>query len=141
MKNCFKCNVDKPLEDFYKHPRMTDGRLGKCKECNKKDVINNRKSKVEYYREYDRNRGNRQTPEYHEEYRAKYPAKYKARYKANNAIRDGLLDRGESCETCGSTQHIHAHHDDYSEPLSVRWLCAAHHFQWHSDNGQGLNGE
>lgn len=34
-KNCFKCNIEKPLTDFYKHPETTDGRLGKCKECTK----------------------------------------------------------------------------------------------------------
>ena len=37
-KRCFKCNMVKPINDFYTHPRMKDGRLGKCKECTKKDV-------------------------------------------------------------------------------------------------------
>jgi hypothetical protein len=40
-KNCFKCNLEKKLEDFYKHPTMPDGRVNKCKECNKKDVRGN----------------------------------------------------------------------------------------------------
>ena len=37
IKNCFKCNIEKPITDFYKHPETTDGRLGKCKKCTKID--------------------------------------------------------------------------------------------------------
>jgi hypothetical protein len=36
-KVCFKCGIEKPLSDYYVHPRMGDGHLGKCKECTKKD--------------------------------------------------------------------------------------------------------
>jgi hypothetical protein len=53
QKQCFKCKVIKPLEDFYKHPQMPDGRVGKCKECNKSDVRTNYALKREMYIEYD----------------------------------------------------------------------------------------
>jgi len=36
-KICFKCLLEKSLEQFYKHPTMGDGHLNKCKECTKKD--------------------------------------------------------------------------------------------------------
>jgi hypothetical protein len=37
-KKCFKCNEEKELELFYKHPKMFDKHLNKCIECTKKDV-------------------------------------------------------------------------------------------------------
>lgn len=40
-KKCFKCGTVKPLSEFYKHPAMSDGRVNKCKDCNKKDVKGN----------------------------------------------------------------------------------------------------
>jgi len=37
MKQCFKCKNTKPLTEFYKHPRMKDGRVNKCRVCNRED--------------------------------------------------------------------------------------------------------
>jgi hypothetical protein len=37
-KICFKCNIEKPLSDYYKHKMMSDGHLNKCKVCTKKDT-------------------------------------------------------------------------------------------------------
>lgn len=137
-KKCFKCEAVKPLEDFYRHPMMSDGRVNKCKECNKKDVKENRLHKIDYYREYDRKRGNRQPEEYGREYIKRFPIKYYAHTIVGNHIRDGKLIR-MPCEVCGDVKRIHAHHDDYAFPLSVRWLCAAHHRQWHIKHGEGKN--
>lgn len=46
------------------------------------------------------------------------------------AIKKGELVR-QPCEVCGAAK-TDAHHDDYSKPLDVRWLCRLHHFQHHA---------
>lgn len=34
------------------------------------------------------------------------------------------------CEVCGDLV-VHGHHEDYTKPLAVRWLCKLHHLQLH----------
>ena len=131
VKKCFKCNEVKPVEDFYRHPCMADGHVNKCKDCNKRDVRENRAKRIEHYREYDRARGNRQGVEYLRKYREGNPDKYHAHIMVRNHIRGGKLTRATECEECGSDSNIHAHHEDYSKPLEVVWLCAACHAKRH----------
>lgn len=138
-KQCFNCMAVKPLSEFYRHPEMADGHLNKCKECQKEAVRLNRLKRIDHYRAYDRERGCRHPDGYITEYKNRYPMKAKAVRAINYAIASGKMKR-EPCEVCGIDEHVHAHHDDYAFPLTVRWLCAAHHQQWHRDNGPGLNG-
>lgn len=59
--------------------------------------------------------------------------KMRARNLTSVAIRHGRLIRA-ACETCGKTTgRIDAHHDDYTKPLSVRWLCRSCHQRHHHD--------
>lgn len=55
-KCCFKCDTQKELNEFYKHPQMPDGHVNKCKECNKRDVQLNYKARASQYKAYDRMR-------------------------------------------------------------------------------------
>lgn len=122
---------------FYKHKQMADGHLNKCKMCSRIDVSKHRQKNIERIRAYDRARGNRQSADYIRSYRLRFPNKYKAHSMVNNCIRDKKLFR-QKCEVCGS-QETEAHHDDYLKPLNIRWLCAAHHKEWHVIHGEAEN--
>jgi hypothetical protein len=146
-KVCFKCCEIKPLSEFYKHKQMGDGHLNKCKECAKKDVSENYRSNIQYYKQYERKRamlphrvwarreyqqtekGRKRLIESHQRYRYNYPQKRAAHVAVGNAIRSGRLKR-QPCFICGS-KNTQAHHYDYSKPLSVIWLCEEHHLWVH----------
>ena len=151
-KKCFKCGEIKPLSLFYKHPKMADGHVNKCKECNKKDVRENRTDKVEYYQEYDKVRGrdksssrivNRKKKMMQERHdrREVYghdpcisnDSSKKATSSVSNAVRDGRLKRETHCFCCGSARHVQAHHSSYDTDmwLVVTWLCASCHQTLH----------
>lgn len=134
MKTCFKCKQTKPLDGFYRHPQMADGHLNKCIDCTKKDVNAHRARNVDRIRSEDRARS--KTPKYRAKaivqarlMRAKSPEKYAARTAVGNALRDGRLTR-QPC-ACGNPKS-QAHHDDYSKPLDVRWLCVKCHWAHHN---------
>lgn len=46
QKTCFKCQTTKPLTEYYKHPFMGDGHLGKCKDCTRNDASIRREQKL-----------------------------------------------------------------------------------------------
>ena len=133
MKTCFKCGETKEVTEFYRHSKMADGRLGKCKTCTKKDVAENYRKNIAYYVAYEKQRfknpeRKKKVLEYAHARKQKCPEKYKANNAVSAAIRDGRLIK-QQCETCG--EKAEAHHDDYSKPLDVRWLCRKHHLEHH----------
>lgn len=133
-KECFKCLRTLPRGEFYRHRSMADGRLNKCKECTRADVSQHRKANIDRIREYDRKRSQQprrkeNAADYQRAYRARSREKVRARYAVAKAIRQGTLT-SMPCEVCGEAA-THAHHDDYSKPLDVRWLCLQHHWDEH----------
>jgi ribosomal protein S27AE len=62
--------------------------------------------------------------------RANTPPEVSRAHKiVQNEIETGRMTR-QPCEVCGA-ERVDAHHDDYSQPLLVRWLCRGHHLQHH----------
>lgn len=136
-KTCFKCSRRLPLACFYKHKMMADGHLGKCKDCTRADAARNREENLERYREYDRSRSKdplraARQAKVIEGWIERNPEKRAAQVAVGNAVRDGRMFKPEGCEMCGtSDRRIHGHHDDYSKPLEVRWVCPPCHKEIH----------
>lgn len=65
--------------------------------------------------------------------RAMYKIDHPDRVKANSIVseeyRHNRLTR-EPCENCGAPDAL-AHHEDYSEPLKIKWLCPSCHAKYH----------
>lgn len=53
----------------------------------------------------------------------------KARKKLNTLVQRGVVRR-ERCVICGNIK-THGHHEDYSKPIDVIWLCHKHHQMLH----------
>ena len=53
--------------------------------------------------------------------------KQTAREKLNQAVKKGEIIP----EPCHCGLKAEAHHDDYSKPLKVKWLCRSHHASYH----------
>ena len=150
-KVCFKCQILKPLSDFYKHKRMGDGHLNKCKDCAKKDVTKHREGNLEKVREYDRNRPNhkerlQRNKEYaktdvgkqvvaksRNNYRKKHKLRYVAKAVFGHAVRDGKILRPNYCSHCGIEGSPQGHHNDYNKPLDVVWVCVRCHTNFHNE--------
>lgn len=62
--------------------------------------------------------------------------KHEARMAVNAAIGKGLIFKPKVCEGCNkqvaNKGHLHGHHEDYSKPLDVVWLCRICHSRVHS---------
>jgi len=59
-----------------------------------------------------------------------WKAEHNAHTKVSRAIAKGLLTRPGHCEVCDGVK-TEAHHQDYSKPLDVMWLCVKHHNEQH----------
>lgn len=130
MKSCKFCGIKKDLSEFYTHPETADGHLGVCKACKKRYSKLHAQTKNGKMSERRRNAKpvrKAKVAATSKAWQMRNPEKRRAHIILNNAVRDGLVFRPDRCERCGNAGKVHAHHDDYSKPLEVEWLCVPCH--------------
>ena len=141
-RKCGTCGEIKSLDEFYRDAHGRDGMGYTCKPCDRADMAARMKKKYEdpefvlifrakarerYHTRYKGNHNWKQSSPV--PYREKYPERRSAGLEVKKALYHGILKNGK-CEVCGSKKS-EAHHDDYSKPLKVRWLCRKHHHEHH----------
>lgn len=117
MKTCTKCAECKPLEDFHRTPKRSDGRRSDCKACVSERVKAKKALDPDKYRDMER-RWRAANPEKvrataarfrarHIDRRREYEAekRYFYCYKMTPADRDAMLAaQGGVCALCGTDE-------------------------------------
>ena len=145
---CVRCGAVLPYSEFAKDRRSPTGHGSRCKRCEAArqreydSRPENRERKAlwqrdRYYRKADSGKRRSRYRATHAEPSAwdRDPVKEAARRKFRQAVRAGRLAKPETCEDCGSKSPLHGHHEDYSKPLEVAWVCQPCHSKRHRKYG------
>jgi hypothetical protein len=131
-KVCTVCKRLLPLPDFCRSKRSADGRLYRCRTC---DYKNNRKWRAAHPEEWAqhqqqyRQRAKGKLRADVRSRRAAHPDRYRAQWAVGNALVGGHLKRPRRCSVCHRVCLPDAHHEDYSKPLEILWVCRPCHYQ------------
>lgn len=138
MKTCLSCKKVFPLSFFHKSSRQKDGFFYYCKECKrikaKKEYFKHKasyKARCYFWRKTDKGKASlRKT---YANQKAKSPEKYKARTILNSAVVAKKVLKPKECQQCKKKRRVAGHHNDYSKPLEVLWLCYKCHTLLHRE--------
>ena len=140
MKTCRLCKEEKEEIDFRVSNKKTGKMRSECRDCervlNREYHLNNSEKISERHKNNRALRGvdyARKLDNKHKNKREKYKEENKEKIKAheilNSAIKSGTVIRFP-CKECGNVK-VDAHHEDYSKPLDVIFLCRKHHLILH----------
>ena len=120
-KLCPRCKKVLPLKKFGVNAARKDGRQVYCLDCWPAFRKFRAQNPINRWRKSER------AVEIHR----RNPLKHRARLYVSLAVKFGDL-KPQPCEVCGMSP-TQAHHDDYTKPLAVRWLCVQHHNEHHKE--------
>ncbi len=135
---CPTCEQFLPRDGFYKTKRTLFGVSSQCRKCHMRtsQKSRNHESACQLRRESMRRQRANDPEKFRARDRARSVArvhndKTRARASLNAAVRCGQVQRPATCSRCGKLGRVTGHHDDYSKPLVVTWLCYECHGREH----------
>ncbi len=137
MKKCTRCKEEKNSSEFQKRAMSRDGLTSACKKClsgydKSRALLPHRVQARKNYLNTEKGRASSGRAK--KRWAESNVVKRAAHIILGNALRSGGIVKLDKCEECGSDKKLHGHHDDYSQPLGVRWLCTKCHTEWHKRN-------
>ena len=138
-----ECRTCKKSSDAKSHRKNRTKRLLRMKEYKEENYekirqhsvafarsdrgrANNRKATNTYYATHKKEKSERV-----KRYNIEYRNKYVCRYVFGNAVKLGKISRPIDCQQCFIECTPDGHHDDYSKPFEVMWLCKCCHGKMH----------
>jgi len=142
MKECKDCKSEKPLNDFNRNGKY---RASYCKDCHYKRymkwVITNRKINIKNCKKWRQENKEKWSKILRTQYKKQHkldPHKLNSRSALQYAVTTRRVIKRNSCEICHNGP-THGHHEDYSKPLEVIWLCQNCHKSLHQQyKSQGI---
>lgn len=133
-KTCSSCKRDLPASSFHRQAAKPDRLHCYCRQCSA--IKSHLRWKVTFHHQSEQRKAWRaknkaKVRAYAKEQALKEPHKAKARQACRGKIKSGEIQK-LPCRECGS-KNSQAHHDDYSKPFDVIFLCPKHHSELHNN--------
>jgi len=123
--HCFSCQARLSAERLKRNPEKWQRSLDRLKELDKrKDVLEAKKKYRKVWLKRKRDKVNAASKRHKE----KNPKKHLARLIAKAAYPEP-----QQCSIKGCKKQGVRHHEDYSKPLEIVWLCIKHHAERHRE--------
>ena len=111
-KQCKDCGQVKPLDEFYYKATGKYQRRAECTTCfairHAADAPKTQEARIRW--------------------RRNNPGKTQAQATLRRAVRSCRIAKPSTCSRCGrEASRIEGHHNDYTKPLKVEWLCTKCH--------------